>query len=125
MNQAETINTLGIHLPNYIFDKRIYRYRVGKGIYCYKVESYLKNSVCLLSNQLSDLINENDIDLAVIRQNGLLSTIKKGMSLKQESERLQTRIIKHFSVKEKVIDNMLFAIITIDYSLNFNSNNCY
>jgi len=123
MKQAEVISILKIHLPNDIFNKRVYRYRLQNGIYCYKSEKYLRDASVLLCGQLSELINENDIDLMEIRKHGLLSTVKNGICPKQSAENFQFRILRRHSEKLMVIDNMLYAILLIDLCINSNNLN--
>lgn len=121
MQQSEIVTLLRIHLSNKQIDKfTTTRSRLKKGYYCYVFNRYLHRAKNELILQLGYLINDDYIDLEALRDLGLYETIRMNSIQYYPSIHDFSKIVKgKYSVKEKVIDNMLYAIILIDYSINF------
>ena len=120
MQQKEIINSLKIHLSN----RQIKRFdttykKMKRGDVCMKLNQHLKNCNRELTLQLSSLINDNYIDLDNLKQLGLYETVRVDcLPYCRPSTEFESKVVSNFRIKEKVIDNMLYAINLIDYSTN-------
>lgn len=75
-----------------------------------------------LIEQLDSLINHDYIELDRLKDLGLYETVRlNSVPYKISCSTFEIQIIKYYSLKEKVIDNMLFAINLIDYHTNNNT----
>ena len=119
MKQLEIINKLKIHIPIVVNNHITIRKRITRGEYCYNAENIFKKGCNCLIENLNSLVNENYIDLNTLKEYGFNGCVKQEMYPKHTCHAFQNNIMNKFSVKEKVIDNMLYAILLIDYSLNF------
>lgn len=123
LQQIEVIRELKIHLSS----KQIKKYRstysrIQNGIYCWYFHHYLSKARIELIEQLDSLINHDYIELDRLKDLGLYETARlNSVPYKISCSTFEIQIRKYYSLKEKVIDNMLFAINLIDYHTNNNT----
>jgi len=121
MKQRELISTLIIVLPFKRMNKyQTSYYRLSNNIHCPKIGVYLKECRVKLIEQLDMIINDNSIDLCVLRDYGLLATIKGGINTSDSAETFERFVMNNYNIKMKVINNILFAINLIDHHINNN-----
>lgn len=120
MKQKEILASLKIHLSQ----KQIKKWStthssIGKGNTCMRLNHHLKKCNKELVLQLNQLINDNYIDLEVIKDLGLYETVRtECLPYCRPAIEFESKVVSNFKIKEKVIDNMLYAINLIDYSTN-------
>lgn len=122
MRQSDIINNLNIKITQRYFGNKSWSviYSLKNNIYNYLFERFLRESNLVLINQLSELINENCIDLKLFKEYGLLKVVKADKHIKTNCLFLEQHITNSYSAKCVSIDKILHAILVIDYSLNFN-----
>jgi hypothetical protein len=119
--QIEIIKELRVNLPDkYIKSCQSSRRKLKLNGFSYHVDNHLKKSNNVLISQLDMLINDNDIEMCLIKDLGFNRTINKGcLNYKMSCAVFENYIFRNKAIKDKVIDNMLYAILLIDYS-NYN-----
>jgi len=121
MKQKELIKTLSIVLPHHKMNRYgTSRYRLINDIYCPKIGMYLKDCRTNLIEQLDFLINDNYIDLCLLREYGLLTPIKGGINPSDSAVTFEMYVMRNYEAKIKVINNILYAINLIDFHINNN-----
>ena len=122
MKQRELITELLIVLPFKRMNKyQTSYYRLLNNIHCPKIGVYLKECRFKLIEQLDMIINDNSIDLCVLREYGLLATVKGGVNPSDSASTFERYVMNNYEIKMKVINNILFAINLIDYHTNNNT----
>jgi hypothetical protein len=119
MKQVDVIKILGIHIPFNTKNQITVRKRLESKRYCFYAEMLLIKGRNDLVKNLNSLIADNYIECEELRESGCLPCLKQGLHPNRSYDDFQTIMQRRFSVKEKVIDNMLYAINLIDYSVNF------
>lgn len=123
--QIDIINKLSINLPDkYVRNCRSSRNRLRFKYYSYQINFFFKESNDILINQLHLLINDNYIDVCMLKEHGFYRTIRKScVDYNPSCTYFEMYLLRNKEIRDKTINNLLHAILLLDYANSIDFRN--